>query len=114
MVLRCVTFGAVRDRSDEQRQGGSDITVDGQVELVLAELFEFEVLDVQDEVDYGGGGVVADADGDVALELGSDGIAVSVHDKDADHMIAGFDLRETDAGGNTAGPVSDGHFSGEE
>lgn len=82
----------LRDGVDGQRQGGLDSSIDGQVDLVLAVFFEFEVLYIQDQIDRDGGGVVADADGDLAFEFGADGVAISVDNENTDGVVAGFDL----------------------
>ena len=100
--------------ADVERQGGLDIAIDGEVDLVLAVLFELKVLDVQDQIDRDSGRIIADADRDIALELGTDGIAVSVNDENADAVVAGLDLRKADAGGNAACPVANGGFFGED
>ena len=81
-----------RNRADVERQGGLHISIDGQIDLVLAVLLELEVLDVQDQIDHRGRCLVANTDGDVALKLGADGIAVSVDDENANGVVTGFDL----------------------
>ena len=78
--------------ADVEGQGGLDIPIDGQIDLVLAVLLKLEVLDVQDQIDYRRGYIVADMDGNVALELGTDRIAVGVDDEDADGVVASLDL----------------------
>ena len=80
-----------RDGADGEGQGGLDIPIDGQIDLVLAVLLKLEILDVQDQIDRRCRCIVADADGDVALELRADGIAVGVDDENADGVVAGFD-----------------------
>jgi hypothetical protein len=82
----------LRDGSDVERQGGLDGSIDGQVDLVLAVLFELKVLYIQNEIDRGGGCIIADTDGNIAFELGTDGSAVSVDDENLDGVVAGFDL----------------------
>ena len=81
-----------QNRADVERQGGLHISIDGQIDLVLAVLLELEVLDVQDQIDHRGRCLVANTDGDVALKLGADGIAVSVDDENANGVVTGFDL----------------------
>ena len=81
-----------RNRADVERQGGLHISIDGQIDLVLAVLLELEVLDVQDQIDYRRGYIVPDVDSNVALELGADRIAVGVDDEDADGVVASLDL----------------------
>ena len=78
--------------ADVEGQGGLDIPIDGQIDLVLAVLLKLEVLDVQDQIDHRRGYIVADTDGNVALELGADRIAVGVDDEDADGVVASLDL----------------------
>jgi len=78
--------------ADVEGQGGLDIPIDGQIDLVLAVLLKLEVLDVQDQIDYRRGYIVPDVDSNVALELGADRIAVGVDDEDADGVVASLDL----------------------
>ena len=104
----------LRCRSDGERQRGLHIPIDGQVDLIGSVLLELEVLYIQDQVDHSSGGIVADVDGDVAFELGANGIAVGVDDENAYGVVTGFDLRKADAGGNTACPVANGEFPGKE
>ena len=45
--------------ADVKGQGGLDIPIDGQIDLVLAVLLKLEVLDVQDQIDHCRGYIIA-------------------------------------------------------
>ena len=86
--------------------------VDGEVDGVRAEGFEFESAEIEDEVGADGRGSGAEFYFEVAIDGGHDGFPIGVDEVDFYAVVSFFDPVEADAEGDSAMGVEGGELPG--